>query len=439
MTRRADVSRPSTAGRRAGVRRSLVSSAGAVTACLMLAACGLGGSGSDVAHPGTTSPSTSASVTGGDPTTTPSETASPTDVDGATPDPGTTQGTPDASSEPPTPTSSATKPTTSTGGSSATLVFSGEVLMHQTLIDRALSNASGRQYDFAPMFAEIRDVVGGADYAVCHLELPVIPDGQGMEPRYATPPQVIDALAYAGFNRCDTASNHILDRGAAGIDATLAALKANGITQSGIGASASDQRPKVFSVKGFTVAHLSYTTVDGKPVPPGQPWRLARAERGRIASDIKAARSAGAEYVVVSIHDADELHHTATPNQKRWDYWLTDVAGADLVVGTGSHVPEGLEERNGSYILFGLGNLINWRPNARDSVLGRVTLTRDKSGKVVAQVPELIPTFTDAARGYQVLDVRPSVAQRYASNVRVRLAAAFAREQGFVGKWIPTS
>lgn len=309
--------------------------------------------------------------------------------------------------------------------------------MHQTLIDRAMANAGGREFDFRPMFDEIKDVIGGADYSICHLELPVIPDGEGMEPRYATPPQVIDALAYAGFDRCDTATNHILDRGASGIDATLKALRANGMTQSGIASKPSDQQVRVFDVKGFKLAHLSYTEVGGKPAPPGQPWRLARADKPRILADVKAARAAGAEYVMVSIHDADELNYTPTKNQKRWDQWLVDVAGADLVIGTGSHVPEPLEARKGSFTLFGLGNLINWRPNARDSAIARVTLRRDADGKVRAAVPELIPTFTDAARGYQVLDVRAAGSSRYAQSTRENLRQAQVRVGPYVGRWIP--
>jgi poly-gamma-glutamate synthesis protein (capsule biosynthesis protein) len=347
---------------------------------------------------------------------------------------------PDEATPTPTSTQAESSPTAEPGSSGSddevTLLFTGEVLMHASLIDQALQNGGGRDYDFRPMFTEIRELVSGADLAVCHLELPVIPDGQGMEPRYATPPQVVDALADAGFDRCSTASNHALDRGAKGSDATLAALARVGMTQAGTASSAAGQRPQVLDVGGFQVAHLSYTEVGGNPIPAGQPWRLAMASKSRIVADVRKARALGAEYVAVSIHDADELAYTPTANQTKWDEWLAENADVDLVIGTGSHVPEPEENDNGAFVMFGLGNLINWRLDARDSVIAQVRLTRDGDGGVVAAEPTLIPTYTDEALGYQVLDVREHRTSRYASRVKADLAKSWNRIKRYVAEYV---
>ncbi len=362
---------------------------------------------------------------------------SPTAVESETPTAGATasaEPTPTETSEPPT---SQPSTTSSTGpADSVTLVFTGEVLMHSSLINQALENGGGREYDFRPMFDEIRDVVSSADLAVCHLELPVIPDGEGMEPRYATPPQVIDALADAGFDRCSTASNHALDRGARGSDATLTALKRVGMTQAGTAGSPKGAEVRVLDVRGFRIAHLSYTEVGGNAIPSDQPWRLAMADKTRIRDDVRRARELGAEYVAVSIHDADELAYRPTGNQTKWDEWLVEQAGVDLVIGTGSHVPEPEEADGGAFIMFGLGNLINWRPDARDSVIASVRLTRDGVGGVVAAEPTLIPTFTDEQRGYQVLDVREHRTGRYQGRVKSDLTSSWNRVRPFIAKYV---
>lgn len=373
-------------------------------------------------------------------------------TDSATPDPTTAPPTP---SEQPTteqPTTEEPQPTDSPSGGTgtgtgtpltaqtATLLFSGEVLMHQSLIDRALHNAGGRNFDFRPMFDEIRDIVSSADLAVCHLELPVIPDGQGMEPRYATPPQVIDAVADAGFDRCSTASNHILDRGTQGIDATLKAFDRTGMTQAGTARNqreAAAMTTEILDVKGFKVAHLSFTEVDGRPAPADQKWRVSEAGKSVIKADIAKARQAGAEYVVVSIHDADELAYSPTVNQTKWDEWLLDEGGADLVVGTGSHVPEPLEARNGGFALFGVGNLINWRPNARASTLALVTLTRQADGSIKALTPNLIPTFTVERMGYQVVDARLYKEKKYDAATRRDLKQVYDKLKPIIGQWVP--
>ena len=154
---------------------------------------------------------------------------------------------------------------------------------------------------------------------------------------------------------------------------------------------------------------------------------------------MKKARSLGAEYVIVSMHDADELNYTPTNNQTQWDNWLLEKADVDLVVGTGSHVPEPEAAVTDGFALYGLGNLINWRPNARDSVIGRVTLSRKANGTVVATKPELIPTFTVESLGYQVLDARNYKGTQLDSDVRAALRESYQRVKPYVGQFVPDS
>lgn len=401
--------------------------AAALAATSVLAACGLSDSGAS--NPSASSPAASSSSPA--PSTSSPEPSS-SSAEASTPAP--------TASEPSTPavTDSATPDPTEGGATrAATLVFTGEVLMHQSLIDTALHNAGGRQFDFRPMFDGIKGLVTKADLAVCHLELPIIPDGEGMEPRYATPPQVLDALAYSGFDRCSTASNHALDRGAKGSNATLAAFDRVGMTQHGTARKASEAEPAVLDVRGIKVTHLSYTEVRGNPEPGDQPWRLSDAQKDRILADVAKARKKGAEWIAVSIHDSDELHYQPTENQKGWDHWLTDVAKVDLVVGTGSHVPEPVGERQGRFVLYGLGNLINWRLDARDSVIARVRIERQPDGSVRTATPELIPTFTEESRGYEVLDARMFHAKDLDTRTQSDLRASFRRVDPYVDPWIP--
>ena len=76
------------------------------------------------------------------------------------------------------------------------------------------------------MLARIAPLIGAADLGVCHLETPIAPPGEALStaPLYGVPAEVATALAAAHYDRCSTASNHSLDRGTTGIDATVAAL-----------------------------------------------------------------------------------------------------------------------------------------------------------------------------------------------------------------------
>ena len=57
--------------------------------------------------------------------------------------------------------------------------------------------------------------VRAADLAICHLETPVAPPGGPYRgyPSFAVQPQIVDALAGAGYDLCSTASNHSVATG----------------------------------------------------------------------------------------------------------------------------------------------------------------------------------------------------------------------------------
>ena len=52
---------------------------------------------------------------------------------------------------------------------------SGDLLIHSAVFDRALVMGGGRHYNFAPMFAQIKPYIQGADLALCQVETPMTP------------------------------------------------------------------------------------------------------------------------------------------------------------------------------------------------------------------------------------------------------------------------
>ena len=82
------------------------------------------------------------------------------------------------------------------------------------------------------------------------------------------PAEIAAGITAAGFDRCSLASNHVMDKGAAGIDATLAAFDAVGLGHAGMARTPEEAGPQLFDVNGITVAHLSYTfSYNGMPMP----------------------------------------------------------------------------------------------------------------------------------------------------------------------------
>ncbi|MEO5900082.1 MAG: CapA family protein, partial [Ilumatobacteraceae bacterium] len=269
---------------------------------------------------------------------------------------------------------------------SVTFAFTGDTLLHTPIIQAA---ATANGYDFAPMFAEIAPAISWADVGVCHLETPIAPDGEGLStyPLYGVPAAIAPALAGAGYDRCSTASNHTMDRGTAGIDATVAALERAGVAESGMARTPTEAIPATFEVHGIRIAHLSFTFgLNGLRTPANEPWRTNLLDAGAVIASAAEARERGAQVVIASIHWGIEGQSTVTPQQRQIAEAITASHQVDVIVGHHAHVVQPIEQINGHWVVFGLGNILSnlptgevgryWPPSAQDGVIVTLRITQ---------------------------------------------------------------
>ncbi|MFK4137593.1 CapA family protein [Streptomyces filamentosus] len=300
-----------------------------------------------------------------------------------------------------------------------TLVASGDVLPHDSIIRRAAEDAGGVGYDFRPMLAGARSVVSRADLAICHMETVYGEDGGPYTgyPAFKSPPEVAAALKATGYDSCSTASNHTLDDGAAGLGRTLDALDAAGVKHAGSARTAAEAaRPTLLKAGGATVAQLAYTyDTNGYPLPEGRPWAVNLLDEGRVIADARAARAAGADVVVVSVHWGSEWQTEPDERQLSLARSLTASATGgrpdiDLIVGTHAHVPQAYEKVNGTWVIYGMGDqiagdMINhegvFDPRGNQSSIGRFTFAppRTKGARWQVTKAEFVPQWFDTGRG----------------------------------------
>ncbi|WLW50477.1 CapA family protein [Streptomyces sp. YU58] len=271
-----------------------------------------------------------------------------------------------------------------------TLVASGDVLPHSSIIDRARFDGGGRGHDFRPMLAGIEPVVSRADVALCHMETVYGANGHYTGyPTFKSPPEVAEGLAATGYDGCSTASNHTLDDGAEGIRRTLDAMDRAGVRHAGSARTEQEARAVTVLPAGpAEVAHLSYTYgTNGFPLPQGQPWVVNLIDESRILADARAARQAGADVVVVSLHWGTEWQDAPDDQQLSLARSLTaartgDRPDIDLILGTHAHVPQAYEKVNGTWVVYGMGDqiageMVNHQgardPRGNQSTLGRFT------------------------------------------------------------------
>ena len=239
-----------------------------------------------------------------------------------------------------------------------TIAFSGEELATGGTWPQAKRNAGGHGYDFGPMLARLRPLLGSVDLAICHLETPL--NGPGVRlsnyPRFAVPHQLADAIEAAGYDGCSTASNHSLDQGAAGIRTTLNRLDALGLGHTGTARSARERgRTTMYSVGGVKIAHLSFTA-SFNGITPAETWQANRLDPARILKDARRARDRGADLVAVSLHWGDEFHHDPTAYQRSVATRLLRGQAIDLIVGHHAHVVQPIRRVEGNWVAYGMGN-----------------------------------------------------------------------------------
>ncbi|MBQ0986291.1 CapA family protein [Streptomyces sp. F63] len=251
------------------------------------------------------------------------------------------------------------------GARSFTVAAAGDILIHPELTEQARKDAQetgeGTEgLDFGLLMAGVKPVISKADLAICHME-PVLGEPGGpfqSYPDFLVPPQIATAVEDAGYDTCSTASNHTLDHGPAGVKRTLDVLDAAGLKHTGSARNRKEgETPLIMDVKGVKVAQLSFAGgFNGREVPEDTPWLVNQTSFKRVAAAERAARDAGADVVILSIHWGRE--HQQAPNgfQLRMARRIAEKTGIDLVIGHHAHVVQPMEKVDGTWIAYGLGN-----------------------------------------------------------------------------------
>jgi poly-gamma-glutamate synthesis protein (capsule biosynthesis protein) len=311
-----------------------------------------------------------------------------------------------------------TAPVSVAGPVSVTVALTGDVLVHNTVWQAAAREAVQRgeraRFDFRPLLAPIRPIIAGADLALCHLETPLAPAGGPYSgyPLFSTPAEVATALRWTGYDACSTGSNHSVDQGAAGLLRTLWDLDRVGLRHTGTGRTAAEARqPVLFDVDGLRIGWLEYTWgTNGLRVPGNAAVNLA--DPGRILRDARRARRLGADAVLVGLHWGEEYRHAPSAAQLELARRLARSPDITVVYGHHAHVVQPIRRLRGTWVLFGLGNLLadqaTIAPGVDHGLIGLVTLTRGADGTVRVTKVASVPTVIDTTGALRVRPIAPA-------------------------------
>ena len=289
-----------------------------------------------------------------------------------------------------------------------TLVAGGDVLIHPALYEQARAEGG-----FAPLFSGVKPLLERADVALCHLEVPIAAPGGEAEgyPRFIAPHELAAGLAESGFDTCSTASNHTLDQGADGVRSTLDALDAAGVTHTGSARTAAEAgAPLVRDVAGVKVGFVSFTfgLNTGTRTPAGSPWMVNILDSGDVIAAARAARAAGAEVVVASLHWGTEGQHEVTAGQRRIAREVLADPAVDVIIGHHAHVVQPFELVNGKWVAYGLGNQVARHEEPKgvteEGVTARFHFAKGDGGWAVDKA-EYVPTVVDLGPPIRLRDL----------------------------------
>ena len=309
---------------------------------------------------------------------------------------------------------------------SFTFIATGELLIHEFVADAADSYGS-IGFNFSPMFKRVAPIISGADLAICHLETPLSTDNSVLEyyPTFQVPYELADAIKFAGYEGCSIASNHLLDNGIKGLEATIGHLESSGIKATGGSTKSGNTMPSLFNPGGISVAHFSYTDlmncdVDGScggailPIDP--PWLVNHLEVKKIINDAETAVRDGAEFVIVSLHWGKAYSSEISASQEEVINKLLSSDSVDLIVGHGAHVIQPVLRISNKYAVAGIGNFLSNQPgderrlcsqcpeSTQDGMITWFNISEFPDGNISVTDAGYVPTWVDRST-YEIVPI----------------------------------
>lgn len=332
--------------------------------------------------------------------------------------------------------------------STATVLSTGDLLMHKPIIDK---NAKGDgTYNFSPIFQYCKDYVNQADYALANLETTLAGTAKPYQgnPFFNCPDEIVTACKDTGFDMLLTANNHAFDTGFDGYVRTLDVTREAGLETLGTMKDGTEPKYTIQEVNGIRIGMICYTyeTTDGstnRPALNGNPMYNATYENincyrpanpqsmyDEVEKYLGEMQETGVDVTMLFIHwGPNEYELYANPKHQQIAQKLCDL-GIDVIVGGHPHVVQPMDlltstvdPEHKSIVLYSMGNAVsNQRlgnlssvqtAHTEDGVLFSVTFCKYSDGSVYIQATDLIPTWINLTDNYYILPLDKSTEEEW--------------------------
>lgn len=310
----------------------------------------------------------------------------------------------------------------------ATIRTCGDVIMHQPLLETALSAGGGSAYSFDNYFSTIASTMSNADWTVINIEATLRKNKYGYAgyPQFSTPPSILSTLSACGVDMLTMCNNHMLDGFWDGLRESIGLVEDAGLAH--VGAYATQEAyntPEILEICGIKVGFLNYTqstnTMETKSDKAATEYGFRYISRANFAQQVQALRDAGAEVVVGYMHWGEEYERTPESSTQKYAKQLV-AAGVDIVIGGHPHVVQPCEyvtataadgTTRTALVVYSIGNFISdQRLQYRDSgIIFEFTIEEQPDGSFAITRPAYIPTYVwrwgsdDTGYDYRILPI----------------------------------
>lgn len=315
--------------------------------------------------------------------------------------------------------------------STATILSTGDLLMHSQLIKDA--RQSDGSYDFSYIFPYVTEYAAAADFAVANLETTLAGSAKPYQgnPMFNCPDAIVDAAKDAGFDLLLTANNHSYDSQQPGFERTLNVIREKGLITLGTMLNAEEPKYTVQEINGIRIGMICYTYEDSleSTSPPALNYNPMNSNGydlincfrhtdpepfyQEMETRIAEMKEDGAEAIVAYMHWAKK-EYILSPNsdETQMAQRLCDL-GVDVIIGGHPHVVQPAElltsrtdPSHRTVCLYSMGNAVsNQRygkinsidsAHTEDGVLFYLTFSKYSDGTVYLESSDLIPTWVRA-------------------------------------------
>jgi len=297
------------------------------------------------------------------------------------------------------------------------------------LLDRGVKTTALLAGDPYYPLSTLHELFGSADVTIANLEGALTAADTPYAKRYIfkADPSYAGLLKKAGLNILSLANNHSYDYGRDALLETARHLEQAGILALGAGENLDAAlSPRYLTIKNIRIALIGVVTMQLE----GLTWRPEAPNPGLAVEELVVKKiqdaKTQADFVILSVHWGNEFAPEANADQLRWAQ-IFRRAGADVVFGHHPHVIQPIEEINGRWVFYSLGNFVfdQTRPEQRQALLARLEITK----RGIQSVSAIPLTINDArpmpADEASIADILERL-KKYSSNLE------FTREGGLI-------